>query len=703
MTDVSRTPTLPGSLASNPRLSQWLRILPEGRILLKTGKVEIGQGILTALKQIAADELDVAIERLEIMPATTEDSPKEGATSGSRSIQHSGVAIRHASACARAIHVSICAQRTGVSPERIEVVNGEFIGPDGSLGSYWAQSDDSILECDADPAVIPKSAEKLSIVGTASPRLDLPDKVFGKPRFIHDMRLEGMRFAAVIRPPSRGAKLLSIDDSDNASNLILNGDFVAVLCDSESEARATAARLATRIEWEERDTLAGSENVQDWVRGAAPEPIVQSSKTLDSKVARVLRREVFRPYIAHASMAPSCAIALYDGNILEVWTHSQGIYGLRRDLAMALGIDEENITVRHREGAGCYGHNAADDVAFDAAFIAVEAPGTPVRVMWSREDEMSWSPFSSAMLASIEAGLDEDGNIATWKHTLLTNSHSNRPGEGATPALLGASHLQNGAPLPPPVDAPPSAGGGSDRNATPLYVTGSLEVAVARIAETPLRVSALRSLGAMTNVFAIETMMDELAVAAGREPAQYRIDHLADQRAIAVLGAVNEMCGERIAVDGLGWGLGFARYKNSAGYCAVMAKVEVETDVLVRHLWIAADAGEIINPEGAAHQIEGGAVQACSFALKEEVRFDRRQVLTSNWDEYPILRFSEVPSVDVKLLVPPGAPPLGVGECSTGPTIAAIANAIHDAIGVRPSKMPFTASNLADEILSDQS
>ena len=284
----------------------------------------------------------------------------------------------------------------------------------------------------------------------------------------------------------------------------------------------------------------------------------------------------------------------------------------------------------------------------------------------------------------------------------MTNCHSNRPGGGKTPALLGASHLQNGAPLPPPDDAPPSSGGGSDRNAIPLYVTGSLEVAVARIAKTPLRVSALRSLGAMTNVFAIETMMDHLAEAVGRDPVQYRVDHLTDKRAIAVLQAANEMCGERIAVDGVGWGLGFARYKNSSGYCAVMAKVEVETDVIVRHLWIAADAGEIINPEGATHQIEGGAVQACSFALKEEVRFDRRRILTSNWDEYPILRFSEVPSVDVKLLVPPGAPPLGVGECSTGPTIAAIANAIHNAVGVRPGKMPFTASNLAGEILSDQ-
>jgi len=417
----------------------------------------------------------------------------------------------------------------------------------------------------------------------------------------------------------------------------------------------------------------------------------------------VLRREVFRPYIAHASMGPSCAIALYDGTDLQVWSHTQGVFGLRRDLAMALGFEPEQITVRHREGAGCYGHNAADDVAFDAAFIAVQVPGTPVRVMWSREDEMSWGPFSSAMLISIEAGLDSDGNIASWNETVISNCHSNRPGgSGKTPSLLGASHVENGAPLPPPNDPPPGGAGGSDRNSTPPYVIGSLEVAIARVDDIPIRVSALRSLGAMANVFAIETMIDELATAAGRNPVQYRIDHLTDPRAIAVIRAANEMCGERLAADGVGWGLGYARYKDSAAYCAVIARVEVETDVIVRQMWIAADGGEIINPEGAAHQIEGGAVQACSFALKEEVRFDRRQILSSDWEEYPILRFSEVPSVAVKLLAPAGAPALGVGECATGPTIAAISNAIHGAIGIRPSTMPFTASNLADEMLQEQ-
>jgi CO/xanthine dehydrogenase Mo-binding subunit len=505
----------------------------------------------------------------------------------------------------------------------------------------------------------------------------------------------------VIRPPSRGAKLVAIDEGDVSGRLIADGDFVAIVCDSEREATASAARLATRIRWDERDTLPGSENVRDWLRKAAPEAAISISRPAETEAVKVLRREVFRPYLAHASMAPSCAVALYNGFDLQVWTHSQGIYGLRRDLAMALGIEAEKVTVHHREGAGCYGHNAADDVAFDAAFISLQVPGTPVRVLWTREDELSWSPFTTAMLVSIEAGLDAAGNIASWNQKIIGNPHSNRPGGGATPALLGASHVKNGTPLPPPNDPPLAGGGGSDRNAVPLYVTGGLEVSVARITETPLRVSALRSLGAMANVFAIETMMDDLAETAGRDPLQYRIDHLADQRAIAVLSAVQEMCGDRVAAEGIGWGIGFASYKNSAAYCAVIVKVEVETEVAVRRLWIAADAGQIINPEGAAHQIEGGAVQACSFALKEEVRFDRRRILSSSWEEYPILRFSEIPLVDVRLFAPPDTPPLGLGECSTGPTIAAISNAIHDAIGVRPCTMPFTASNIAGEMLAE--
>jgi CO/xanthine dehydrogenase Mo-binding subunit len=399
-------------------------------------------------------------------------------------------------------------------------------------------------------------------------------------------------------------------------------------------------------------------------------------------------------------MAPSCAVALHDGSGLKVWSHSQGIFNLRRDLAMALAMEPENIVVEHREGAGCYGHNGADDVAFDAALLAIALPGTPIRVMWSREDELSWSPFSSAMLVAIEAGHDADGHIAGWKQTVTSHGHSNRPGSGATPSLLGSSHRKDGPPLPPTRDGPLPAGG-SLRNAVPLYVTGGLEVAVSLVAETPLRVSSLRSLGGMANAFAVETMIDALAEAAGRDPVQYRLDHLADERAIAVIGAVRQMCGDPVGTDGVGRGLGFARYKNSAAYCAVIAEVEAEEEVRVRRLWIAADAGEVINPEGAAHQIEGGAVQACSFALKEEVRFDRRQVLSCNWEEYPILRFSEVPSVEVRLLAPAGTPPLGVGECATGPTVAAIANAVHDAVGVRPTTMPFTAANLAGEILGE--
>ena len=698
MAEASDKPGLPGSLAQNPRLSRWLSILPEGRVLLKTGKVEIGQGVLTALRQIAADELDVAIERLEVVPANTDVSPDEGVTSGSRSIEDSGLAVRHASACARAIHISICAQRTGVPPERIRVDDGEFVGPDGPIGSYWSQTDDMILDCDADPAVVPKKTEDLRLVGTVSPRLDLPDKVFGKPRYIHDFRLAGMRYAKLVRPPSRGARLVSVDDLDLDAQLVVDGDFAAVVADSESAANAAAARLASRLEWEEKDTLSGSEDVRDWLRSVAPEPSVEASKATDTEIASVHEREIYRPYVAHASMAPSCAVAVYDGAALKVWSHSQGIFNLRRDLAMALGLEAYAIHVEHREGAGCYGHNAADDVAFDAAFVAMALPGTPIRVMWSREDELSWSPFSSAMLVAIEAGLDASGNIASWKQTVTSHGHSNRPGSGATPSLLGASHLKDGAPLPPTRDGPLPAGG-SLRNAVPLYVTGGLEVAASRVAETPLRVSSLRSLGAMANVFAVETMIEALAEAAGRDPVEYRLDHLDDERAIAVIRAVREMCGEPGAGDGVGRGLGFARYKNSAAYCAIVAEVGAEEEVKVRRLWIAADAGEVINPEGAAHQIEGGAVQACSFALKEEVRFDRRQVLSCNWEEYPILRFSEVPSVAVRLLAPPGTPPLGVGECATGPTVAAVANAIHAAIGVRPTAMPFTAANLAGEIL----
>jgi CO/xanthine dehydrogenase Mo-binding subunit len=699
VTGSAELPRLPGSLQTNRRLSQWLQFHADRRVTVRPGKVEIGQGIVTALAQIAADELDVDLSRIEMVAAATDGSPDEGVTSGSRSVTDSGAAVRHACAAARAIVLSVVAQRTGVPLDAIEVVDGVLMGPRGEIGSYWNEAGQDLLECEVPAQARAKSPADRRVAGVAAARIDLPDKVFGAPRYVHDLRLPGMKFARVIRPSSRGARLLEAPAESAGARLVIDGNFLAVVCDSEREADAAAARLAPRVRWAERDTLPDQAKLREYLRAAPTETTLTIDHPADAVPANMLRTEFFRPYVAHASIGLCCAVAQFIDGKLRVWSHSQSIFPLRKDLARALRLPIEDVAVQHCEGAGCYGHNGADDVALDASLVARAFPGSPVRMQWSREDELGWAPFSTAMLVTVEAGTDADGNLVSWRQEITSNGHMIRPGSFAVPSLLAASEMAEPFAMPVSVNPPASSGGGADRNAVPIYRTGAQHVAVHRLTEMPLRTSSLRGLGAMINVLAIESVMDELALAAGRNPVEYRLAHLDDPRGRAVILAAMAMS-ERSTPggEGFGRGLGFARYKGTSAWCAIVAEVEALQQVVVRSLWIAADAGEVINPEGAMHQLEGGAIQACSFALKEAVTFDRRGVTSNGWETYPILRFSEVPRVEVELMHQPALPPLGVGECSVGPTIAAISNAIHAALGVRARTMPFTTEQLTADM-----
>jgi CO/xanthine dehydrogenase Mo-binding subunit len=691
---------LPASLADNPRLSRWLRFTASGQVVISPGKVEIGQGILTALSQIAADELDVALPRVVVQPVATPASPDEGVTSGSLSVQNSGAALRHACAEARAIFLGVAAQRSGVALEGLRVEDGRFLGPAGEVGSYWELADRGLLDADATPGSRAKPPGARRIAGRSSPRIDLPDKVFGRPRFLQDMRPDGLLHARVLRPPSRAARLAEIAPGPLPGNatVVRDGSFLAVLAESEHLADAAASRLATRARWEERETLPEEGQLPDWLRSApAEESTVAERDEPAGPVTRTLRRSFFRPPVAHASIGPSCAIALWTDGRLEVWSHTQGPYNLRMDLAKALRIAEEAITVRHVEGAGCYGHNGADDVALDAALAARAVPGRPVRVLWTRADELGWSPFSSAMLVDVEAGLDAAGNIAGFRLHLASNGHSSRPGRGPLPTLLAAADLAEPFAVPPSINVGIQRGGGAQRNAVPIYRIPKLWIGMRTVTEMPLRASAMRGLGAPVNVWAIESVMDELAAMAGQDPLDFRLRHLDDPRAAEVLQLVAKMANwhGRTRQEGIGVGLALARYKGLGAWCAVAAEIAAEEVVRARRIWIAADLGEVVNPDGAANQLEGSAIHAASQALKEAVRFDRRRVTSDSWETYPILRFSEVPEVDVKLIERPELLPLGAGEPAFAPTVAALANGIADALGVRPLVMPFTPENLA--------
>ena len=360
-----------------------------------------------------------------------------------------------------------------------------------------------------------------------------------------------------------------------------------------------------------------------------------------------------------------------------------------------LKLPLENITVEHMEGAGCYGHNAADDVALDAVLLAKAAGGRPVRVQWSREDEMSHAPFGAAMAIEIEADLDAQGEIIDWRHSIWSNGHTARPGRAAQPALLAATELANPFPRYIATNPPSANGGGADRNSVPLYDFPSWRIECHRLLTMPIRTSALRTLGAQGNVFAIESFLDELAAERGEDPVAFRLRHLSDERAKEVIRAVAKRANWKPdRQTGRGYGIGFARYKNTGAYCAVVAEVEGAEDISVKRLTIAVDVGEAINPDGVVNQIEGGAIQATSWVLKERVRFDRERITSNSWTEYPILRFSEVPEVQVELIQRPDSEPLGAGEAAHGPVTAAIANAVFDALELRVRNLPITRDGL---------
>jgi CO/xanthine dehydrogenase Mo-binding subunit len=693
---------LPVSLAANPMLSSWLRFSAEGHVMVSPGKVEIGQGIVTALAQIAADELDIHIGQVHMVRASTAGSPNEGVTSGSLSVQHSGRAIRHVCAEVRQLFLTAASERLGVDVDALDIRDGTISGPGNAQTSYWELSQDVSLDRDATPNARPKPPAQRALAGNSVQRVDLPDKVFARPRFIQDTALPGMLHGRVLRPEVSGAKLTGMDEAGaraiaDVTAVVRDGNFAGVVSVSEAGAEAALRALRKAAVWSSGDPLPDEDQLAEWLKAQPAESVVIDRRIASQNLrkSRTIRRQYTRPYIAHGSIAPSCAMAQWTGDRVHVWTHSQGVYFLRNDLALVLKLPIENIIVEHMEGAGCYGHNAADDVALDAVLLAKAAGDRPVRVLWSRADEMSQAPFGAAMAIEIEAGLDAQGEIIDWRHSVWGNGHTARPGRATEPALLAATEISNPFPRYVSTNPPQANGGGSDRNSIPLYDFPSWQIDCHRLLTMPIRTSALRTLGAQGNVFAIESFLDELAAERGEDPVDFRLRHLSDFRAKDVIRAVASRANWKPAKqNGVGHGLGFARYKNTGAYCAVVAEIEGAEDIIVKRLIIAVDVGEAINPDGVVNQIEGGAIQATSWVLKERVRFDRHRITSNTWTDYPILRFSEVPEVQVEIMKRPEMEPLGAGEAAHGPVTAAIANAVFDALEVRVRHLPITRDNL---------
>jgi nicotinate dehydrogenase subunit B len=697
-------PKLPVNLAANPVLSSWVGFSPEGHVRLSPGKVEIGQGIVTALAQIAADELDVDICRVQMVRASTAASPNEGVTSGSLSVQQSGRAVRQVCAEIRQIFLQVASDRLGVGVEALDIKDGIISGPGNVSTSYWELASDISLDRDATPGAVAKPSAQRALAGNSVQRLDIPDKIFAHRRFIHDQALPGMLHGRVLRSEMSAAKLVDIrEDSARAVAglvaIVRDGNFAGVVGETEDGAVAALKALRKGAKWSAGEPLLPDEDrLASFLKTAPSELTVIDKRTASAtgEKQRTIRRQYVRPYIAHASIAPSCAMAQWTaGDRVHVWTHSQGVYLLRADLALVLKLPVENITVEHMEGAGCYGHNAADDVALDAVLLAKATQGRPVRVQWSREDEMSHAPFGAAMVIEIEADLDAQGEIVDWRHSIWSNGHAARPGRTPQPTLLAATELTNAFPRMISTNPPQANGGGADRNSIPLYDFPAWQIESHRLLTMPVRTSALRTLGGQGNIFAIESFLDELTSDTGEDPVDFRLRHLGDSRAQDVIRSVARRAYWKPAAKaGVGYGLGFGRYKNTGAYCAVIAEIEGAEDIRVKRLTVAVDVGEAINPDGVINQIEGGAIQATSWVLKERVRFDSKRITSTTWTDYPILRFSEVPDVHVELIQRSDIEPVGAGEAAHGPVTAAIANAVFDALGVRVRSLPITRDSL---------
>jgi CO/xanthine dehydrogenase Mo-binding subunit len=696
------TATLPRSVLDNPRLEQWISFDVPGVVTIRTGKVELGQGILTALAQIAAEELAVGIDRVSMAGTDTAFSPNEGFTAGSQSVEVSGASVRLVAAQARAALLAAAARRLGLSSEEALTCRGGAVLQAGEPTGLdlWSVAPDvdwtQPVQSDA-PVAAPATYR---VVGLDSARIDM-DRKLGGGGFIHDIVLPGMLHARVVRQPFRLARLAEVDEAyltrrHPGVSVIRVADFLGLVAEDEYTVARAHDAADSFVQWEDvpgRWRPATTSAAKVTQVGTPPDALPARSNSFAG--------DYTRGNIAHGSIGPSCGIAQMDGGGLTVWTHSQGIFALRDQIARCLGLAVAQVRVIHAHGSGCYGHNGADDAALDAAIIALRHPGRPVRVQWSRMDELSRGPLGPAMTARVEAALDDRNRVGSWSLSVRSAPHAQRPGSGGHVNLSSAEALDP-VFLPDAVeDLPAVAGGGASRNSVAIYDFPSQQVRVEIDTGSRVRTSSLRSLGAHLNVFAIECAMDELAAIAGADPVAFRLAQLADPRARHVLEQAAAMSGwgEGIALaEGRGRGVALARYKGKGAWLAAVAEVSVDEDVRLDRLWLAVDAGFIVNPAGARSQIEGGAIQAASWTLKEEVRVEGDRVPAFDWSGYPILRFSEVPEIETRFVGDPLDPPLGCGEAAQGPVAAAVANAVSQALGLRLRQLPLTRDRIARAI-----
>jgi nicotinate dehydrogenase subunit B len=685
------------SLTDNPLCNEWLDFTADGRVTLKTGKVEIGQGILTALVQIAADELDISPDRFDVISGHTKLGPVEAGTSSSLSIEVTGKAVRHAASASRRLLLDEAATLLQAEASILSVNDGAvYVTGRDSLLTFWTLARTVDLGQPVMEFAAPKASTDRRLVGTSMPRIDLREKV-ASAAFIQDWVEDGMRHGRALQPPSGERRVTAFDENALAAEfpevmIVRNGSFIGVIATVEAQAMRAIEEASKLVTWSEpanpsQDILGTLKELD------VPPEVVTDTGDASAASGKKISLTITKPYTAHASIAPSCAIATWTHeNKLQVISHTQSPHGLADGLGVVFGLDgPSDITVIHKPGAGTFGHSGQDDAALDAALLAKAVSGVPVRVLWSRADDFQASPMGPAMVVHAEGTQDDRGRIVALTVESRSQPHARRPGRGGFAEMTNAALLDPPLPVPVPADVPAARGGGADRNATPLYAIANMRVQKRILTSWPVRTSALRGLGAFANVYAVEALMDEMANAAGQCPVAFRIAHLNDKRATNVIERAAEIAGwPGPTVEGEALGIGFSQYKNTSAYSAVMVRVRLDDEVRLLNAYAVVDCGEAINPNGICNQIEGSITQAASWTLKEAISIDGDRIETDGWEAYPILKFSEVPSIKVELIDRPELPSLGVGETAVGSTAAAIGNAVKRALGLRLVHLPLT-------------
>ena len=677
----------------------FLAVNGDGTVTLYTGKVDLGQGLRIAMRQIAGEELGIGVDMIKYVEGDTALTPDQGRTSGSNGIQRGGMQIRQAAATARAALIELAAQRLNVKGDDLVASNGEVRPKSGGTGVRFA---DLIggrnFNLKLDPKAPLKDPATYTLVGKPLARPDVPAKCTGSFTYMQDFSLPGMVHARVIRPPAIGAKLVSVDESSikdfAGASVVRIKDFLAVV--ASDEWTAIRAARALRAQWSEWSGLPEQGKLIATLRadpGITDEMLVTRGQPEASgrEGAKTLTASYFWPMQSHGSIGPSCAVADVNADAATVWTASQGTHGNRNTFARFLGLPRDKVRLIYLDGAGCYGMNGHEDAAADAAILS-RAVGRPVRVQWSREDELGFDPKGPPQLLDISGTVGPDGRILAWRTEMwLPQTTKGLPDIPLlAPAAAGLDDVRGLQP------------GLISQNADPPYAADSLQVLVHWLKDTPLRPAPIRSPGKPANCFAVESFADELAAAAGLDPIEFRLRWLADGRGIEVIKRAAALMAwqsrpspvrSKDAAVMRGRGFSYVHYKHSESYVAMGMEVAVERvsgRIRVERVACAHDCGQIINPDGVRAQVEGSILQTLSRALMEEVQFDRSRVTSVDWGSYPIMRFSDVPKLDIELVDRPTQPPLGAGEAACAPVGAALANAVFDATGVRLRTVPFT-------------